>query len=81
MEIRSVPQPVTRIDKAPVSAPRTHPVDVTPDVTIDRSRDAVDTGPERRQKRDRRRPGAEGKPIVERRISGNRRRRSVDITV
>lgn len=76
MEIRSVPPPVTRIDKAPASSPRSDPADVA----VDRTRDAVDEGPERRQRRDRRRHGG-GKPVIERRISGDRRRRSIDITV
>lgn len=77
MEIRPLPPPITHIDKPPKSSPRSDPADVV----VDRPRDSVEEGPERRRNPDRRRRGRGNGAVVERRISGNRRRRSVDITV
>ncbi len=75
VEIRRIPPPLTQIDPAPKTTPRNNPGDVA----IDKTRDPVAPQVERRQNPDRRR--GRGGSAFDRRISNDRRRRNVDISV
>jgi hypothetical protein len=74
IEIRRVPPPVTQIDPAPKTTPRTNPSDVA----IDKARDQSAPILERRKNPDRRRN--RGDAGYDRR-TGDRRRRSIDISI
>ncbi|MDX9874492.1 MAG: hypothetical protein RBS88_06230 [Spongiibacteraceae bacterium] len=75
MEIRPVPLPATRVDPAPRTSPRETPAEVA----TQRPRDNTIGRTDRRGADRRRNSGT--RPVVERRLGTERRRRTVDITV